>query len=186
MNLKTSPEISKFQSIQYLSCIFMPLLICFFIAVFYRVDETNINILLDFIWPESFTTFKTRLGAYLPPLPDLFVYSLPEGLWVFSLTLIGIRLQFCFMDFKIPFVWIPITDALILELFQWLNWTDGTFDFQDIFISIVFWILALIIGQHAIFKADKKIADQSKLSYATFFFILIIVYMADTNNVYFS
>jgi hypothetical protein len=90
---------------------------------------------------DTFSELRTSVTNTLP-LNEHIIYSLPEGLWVFCITLTS---KFLFLkagsrEFNLLFV--PIIFSIGLELFQLLHLTNGRFDCWDIGISILFWAVA--------------------------------------------
>lgn len=117
------------------------LLVSLFIYIFYRTDKTVITgICISIVSFDNFIEMRNNIRAFLP-LREHMIYSLPEGLWVFSITLTSKHL---FLDIgrKIDLVFIPLVFSIGLELFQLFNFVKGQFDFWDIGISIVFWTIA--------------------------------------------
>lgn len=70
------------------------------------------------------------------------MYSLPEGLWVFCITLTSKLLFIKVGRREVHLVYTPLVFVIILELFQLINLTNGRFDFWDIGVSITFWFIA--------------------------------------------
>ena len=75
-------------------------------------------------------------------LPDLILYALPDGLYVFSFTTILLLLwgnklsnKSCFWMFSIPIM------AIISEFLQYYGWFPGTYDIADLVCYVVGFIL---------------------------------------------
>jgi hypothetical protein len=113
-----------------------------FIYLFYRTEKTVINEI--FIYITSFDRFieLQKVITNLIPLNKHIIYSLPEGLWVFSITLTSKFLFLKIGNHKINLLFVPLIFSIGLELFQLLNLTNGRFDFWDIGVSILFWFVA--------------------------------------------
>jgi hypothetical protein len=77
------------------------------------------------------------------PLDDYLIYSLPEGLWVFCITLTSSFFYLKVRKRKWSLVFVPVLITLIMELFQLFHFTNGRFDLMDIIFSVAFWLLAL-------------------------------------------
>ena len=79
------------------------------------------------------------------PFHDFMIYSLPEGLWVFAATLSSkyFHLRIRSRDFALVFT--PVVFSIGLELFQLLHLTNGRFDWWDIVISLVCWVIAFYL-----------------------------------------
>jgi len=121
----------------------LSLLTSLFIYLFYRTDKTLINqIAIRLFSFGYYTQLKTYIASALS-LNDVVVYSLPEGLWVFCITLTSkpyvIRFRNCQFDCK----FIPLIFSFGLEILQLFHVTNGRFDFMDIGVSFIFWLLAL-------------------------------------------
>ena len=129
----------------------LSLLISLFIYVFYRTERTLVNELI--IRLISVTTYKTlrEAVAHALPLNDVIVYSLPEGLWIFCITLTSkpyfIRLYGWYLDC----VYIPLVFCISLEMLQLVHITNGRFDWMDILVSVLFWLP----GRYG-FNSDEK------------------------------
>ena len=113
-----------------------------FIYLFYRTEKTVINeIFIHIISNQRFVVLR-EVVTHLLPLNKFVVYSLPEGLWVFCITLTSKSLYIQSLDRKINCIFIPLLFCLTLEIFQLVHFTNGRFDFFDIWFSVSFWILA--------------------------------------------
>jgi hypothetical protein len=91
---------------------------------------------------ETYSFLKARVVS-LVPLQDCLIYSFPEGLWVFCITVTS---SFFYLEVgkrKWDLVFVPIGVALGMELFQLLHFANGRFDVMDITVSTGFWLLAL-------------------------------------------
>lgn len=119
------------------------LLFSLFIYLFYRTEKTVVNEI--FIWVFSanryfqWRTFVTHAIS----LPEHVVYSLPEALWVFCITLTSKQLYVKAGSSQIQLIVAPLLFAVGLELFQLFHFTNGRFDFWDIGLSVLFWAIAL-------------------------------------------
>lgn len=113
-----------------------------FIYVFYRTDKTLVNqIIIQLISFKTYQSLKQTITANLP-LNEYLIYSLPEGLWVFCITLTSKEFYFDLFKKHINCVFIPLLFVVSLELFQLFHITNGRFDFFDIGISLFFWFIA--------------------------------------------
>ena len=122
--------------------ILISLSLSLFIYLFYRTEKTVINEI--FIYITSFDRFieLQKVITNLIPLNKHIIYSLPEGLWVFSITITSKFLFLKIGNHKINLLFVPLIFSIGLELFQLLNLTNGRFDFWDIGVSILFWFVA--------------------------------------------
>ena len=122
--------------------IFFALMISLFIYVFYRTDKTLVNqMIIRLISFKTYQSLKQTITASLP-LNGHLIYSLPEGLWVFCITLTSKEFYFDLFKKCINCVFIPLLFVVALELFQLFHITNGRFDFFDIGISLFFWFIA--------------------------------------------
>ncbi len=113
-----------------------------FIYVFYRTERTIVNeLLLNFISINEFREIKTSITQALPINKQL-IFSLPEGLWVFSTTLVSKNIYFKIANLKINCIFFPLLFSIGLEFFQLVKITDGTFDFIDVISASIFWFIA--------------------------------------------
>lgn len=122
---------------RYCTIITIALLSCLFIYIVYRSEKTVINIVLDYISGHRAPAIR-RMVRHHFLLPDWVIYCLPEGLWVFSATLIS-RHLYCFPGrAKFYLSWLPVIYAVLLEFLQLLHIMPGRFDWTDLFISVLF------------------------------------------------
>ncbi len=123
-------------------CIIAALLVSLFIYVFYRTERTVVNeILIRMISLESYAAVKRAVNSFVP-LPALVIYSLPEGLWVFCITLTSKPYYIGRPCRRMDCLVIPLLCCLGLEILQLLHLTNGRFDPADILVSLVWWLVA--------------------------------------------
>lgn len=118
------------------------LLFSLFIYLFYRTEKTVVNEI--FIWlfsPDRYFDVRNYVTSTIS-LPEHVVYSLPEALWVFCITLTSKGLFVKVGTSKLNLTFAPLLFAIGLELFQLLHFTNGRFDFWDIGLSLLFWAMA--------------------------------------------
>lgn len=122
--------------------IILSLLVSLFIYLFYRTEKTVINTLSIHIFSiHNYIALRETITTLLP-LNETVIYSLPEGLWVFCITLTSKSFYIQSFNRKIHCVFIPLIFCIGLELLQLLHLTNGRFDFLDIWISVSFWAIA--------------------------------------------
>jgi hypothetical protein len=113
-----------------------------FTYLFYRTEKTVVNEIAILLFSfHRYAAFRDAVVSFLP-LDGLIVYSLPEGLWVFCITLTSKPYYIQLHKGRIDCVIIPLIYCVGLEVFQLLHLTKGRFDFTDIWISVLFWLLA--------------------------------------------
>ncbi|AWH86435.1 hypothetical protein HYN59_15560 [Flavobacterium album] len=129
---------------KYIPLLAVALLVCLFIYVFYRTEKTLVNqVVIALISRGRYHSLKTAIISALP-LRDCIVYSLPEGLWVFCITLTSGPFYIRLKNYKLRLVFIPILIAVGMELLQLVHFLNGRFDLMDIAFSTGFWLLALL------------------------------------------
>lgn len=120
------------------------LLISLFIYSFYRTEKTVINqLIIRLFTREGYLLAKAKVATFLP-LNNYFIYSLPEGLWIYCITITS---SFFYLDIggrKWRLVIAPILVAVSMEICQWLHLANGRFDIMDILSATFFWLLALL------------------------------------------
>jgi hypothetical protein len=109
--------------------------------LFFRTEKTVITQL--FIYLVSFDEFVEMRRSITSTihLNEFIIYSLPEGLWVFCITLTS---QSYFVKIgrrEISLFFAPLVSSIGLEMFQLLQLTQGQFDLLDIAVSIGFWAI---------------------------------------------
>ena len=111
------------------------------IYVFFRSYNIKMFRWYEFIGLDNFITSIRRITVNHNNLfPSWFLYSLPDGLWIFSYTC----LMFYIWDNKITlknvfWVFIIPISAIISELGQMTKYINGTFDILD----LVFYFLGM-------------------------------------------
>lgn len=133
------------------------LLASLFIYLFYRTEKTVVNQLFISVFScETFVQLRHNI-TNLFPLNQYIIYSLPEGLWVFCITLTSKLLFVKAGHLKINLLFVPLIFSIGLELCQILHVTNGRFDWWDIAFSVLFWA----IGHYLI---EYKSSNQNVLN----------------------
>jgi hypothetical protein len=128
------------------------LLISLFIYLFYRTDKTLINeFTIQLISIETYTGLKAYIVNALP-LNHVVIYSLPEGLWIFCITLTSKPYYINLKRWRIDCVYFPLIFGVSLEVLQLIHVTNGRFDFIDIGVFVVLWLL----GRYGLPHSLKK------------------------------
>ena len=123
--------------------IIISLLISLFIYLFYRTDRTVVNeIIIRIISFDTYVALKESVINFLP-LNKFIIYSLPEGLWIFCITLTSKPYYVKLFGRRINCLFIPLVFCISLEICQLLHFTNGRFDLMDIFISTLFWLVGV-------------------------------------------
>lgn len=138
------------------------LLLSLFIYLFYRTDRTLINSMFNYIFgSENYQSLKTEVRTYLP-LNEFLIFSLPEGLWVFCITITAKDLYVKIAKTEIHVAILPLVFVLGLELLQFLHIANGTFDIVDILTAVLCWMVGFFLiedelpKQYLLKKADKR------------------------------
>lgn len=147
-----------------------PLFLALFIYLFFREKTT---ILWEFIRFFSLEKLFIQVGFAKFFLPEWFIYSLPGALWMFSFTMF---LQAVILFKKSIIIILPLLAALSIEFLQYFSFTDGVFDWQDVFFYILFYAAASIIAS----RVELFTRIQSKATYtAVMLFYSFIVALSD-------
>ena len=134
--------------------VFSSLFISLFIYLFYRTEKTVvIKLFLYTISPQNYFYIKEAVNYYLP-LHSTIIYSLPEGLWVFCITLTSKNFYVPMGKRRIIGIYFPLIFCIGLEIFQLLNITNGRFDLLDIAVSVFFWWLGYFFFSQKIKKEN--------------------------------
>jgi hypothetical protein len=134
--------------------IILSLLVSLFIYLFYRTEKTVINALFIQVFSvHEYAALKAAVTNLLP-LNEAIIYSLPEGLWVFCITLTSKPFYLQFYNRRVHCTVIPLIFCIALEVLQLLHLTNGRFDFLDIWVSISFWMIANYFFDHKIEKQN--------------------------------
>jgi hypothetical protein len=125
--------------------IFGALFISLFIYLFYRTEKTVVNdLLIMLLSRDHYIALKHSIQNQLP-LSEFIVFSLPEGLWVFCITLTSRGFYIKIKELKINCIVFPLLIAIGLEFFQLFGVANGRFDYADIISSVLFWLLGCYI-----------------------------------------
>jgi hypothetical protein len=118
------------------------------------------NSITIFNWLEllSLNNIVSSIREHLSPtrefLPDWFVFSLPDGLWVysFSFTLLLIWGD----NLKVAFTWLllPFLLGSVVEILQYYKYISGTFDYADLILCVI--AIPISILNYKLMKNEKK------------------------------
>ena len=103
----------------------------------------NIPVIDDFVKNLRITTF-----TYKEYIPDWFLYSLPDGLWMFSYSCIILIIWKREIN-KYSLIWLLILPILsiMIEFLQYYDYFDGTFDILDIVFFIFGSLFPILINK---------------------------------------
>lgn len=126
--------------------VLIPVTIGITIYLFFRT-----NTLLVFKWANFFGLLEIIgvIRSYTLQLvniiPDFILYSLPDGIWVYSATIMFLILWHkCTNNwYKISWILLPLLCSMIAEILQYFSIIEGTFCIVDICFNIAFFFLSL-------------------------------------------
>ena len=123
----------------------LALLSSLFVYLFYRTEQTVVNwVVIQFMGWDTFQEIRSGVNAKIG-LTGFQVYSLPEALWVLSLTLLSKRYKVRFAAQEISLVFLPIILVLGFEFFQWMHWSNGSADLNDLWGALLCWALGMAV-----------------------------------------
>jgi hypothetical protein len=125
------------------------LLISLLIYLFYRTDQTLVNMVLAQLIPaDSYSEAKATISSRLP-LNSILIYSVPGGLWVLATTLLTKEYHLKFFRYKVKVELLPLAFALGLEVLQYFNIVFGRFDWLDVAAYLVaFWMARWVLTKN--------------------------------------
>jgi hypothetical protein len=158
----------------------IPLIVACLLYLFFRPIGTVVFKIAELFWLKDIL-ISLRSSLNLSLIPSWIVYSLPGGLWLLAFqNTISLLKQFSFRRLIIP-VLSALSIGIGLELLQFLNVTDGRFDWVD----IIFYILATITTLFTVVLINNKFEFYTeektsiKMSGFIYLFFIVIIYLAD-------
>lgn len=128
--------------------VILPLLLSIGIYTFFRSDSYAISMFVHFLVDAHIIEeLGTEINEYMS-IPPVLVGSLPSAFWVFSTTLISTHVNVVGRLKRRALALLPFLFAFGMEIFQYVGFTDGTFDFYDIHFSILGLLAGLGIGTY--------------------------------------
>ncbi len=123
----------------------LALLLSLFVYLFYRTEQTVVNwMAIQIVGWEPFHQIRTWVNDRVI-LSGFQMYSLPEALWILSITLLSKRYVIRFNEKEVPLWFLPIMMAFGFEFFQWMQWSPGHADFNDLWGAMLFWALGMLV-----------------------------------------
>ena len=121
----------------------MPIFLGGFIYVLFRAETIRFFKWIDVFKIDLYIQSCREAVTGLKEIaPNWFIYSLPDGIWVYSLSSALLLLW----DGKLTgWLFIPFLGGVMLEFFQAWNLLTGTFDIVDVFFTISALILSISI-----------------------------------------
>lgn len=152
------------------------LLLCLFVYLFFRTERTVITqLFISLVSYEDFLEMREHVNSVIT-LPEFIIFSLPEGLWVFCISLTSRSLYIKTGSREIRLVLVPLVVAIGMELSQLVHLTRGRFDVMDIAVSILFWAFATYGLKSTLAKQNlfSPVTKRSLICIASY----LIVYLA--------
>lgn len=123
----------------------LSLLSSLFVYLFYRTEQTLVNwVFIQILGGEPFHHARLWVNARVV-LSGFQMYSLPEALWILSITLLSKRFVIKFGRISLQLWFLPLLVAFGFEFFQWMHWSRGIADINDLWGALLFWIVGLIV-----------------------------------------
>ncbi|MCK5215926.1 MAG: hypothetical protein KAR05_11320 [Candidatus Omnitrophica bacterium] len=141
---------NKKKLIQILIHVLVPIFIGSLIYLMFRNSSLLVFNWIDFCGAKPFI-FAARNNVLIlrKYIPDFFLYSLPDGIWVYSCTFALLIIWKNCLNNLYGFFWIfiPLLCSLGAEFLQLFGMVEGTFCLFDITAYISFFCLALYFNK---------------------------------------
>ncbi len=123
----------------------LALLLSLFVYLFFRTEQTVVNYLFIKIWGgQPFYQSRAWVTSHVN-LSNFQTYSLPEALWILAITLLSKRYMIQFGKIQISLWYLPLLLAFGFEFFQWMHWSNGSADLNDLWGAGLFWALGMTV-----------------------------------------
>lgn len=154
----------------------IPLLISLFIYLFYRTEKTVVTeLFIGAISVEIYAGLKNLVVSAFP-LNEQIIYSVPEGLWVFCITLTSKNFFLTVGKRQINCVFAPLVVSIGLEICQLFHLANGRFDYWDMSSILLFWFIAVCVDKCQSVK--QNILQPVNVNSFVCFLSYAIVYLA--------
>lgn len=100
-------------------------------------------------------SLRAHLIGFKAFLPQWIYYSIPDGLWIYSLTSALIIYWHDNLKFGRYWLIIPFVLGICVEILQGFKLFPGTFDWIDLIISIISFSASIIITNKHLSKYEK-------------------------------
>ena len=139
--------------------VFVPVLFGALIYILFRKESLTV-----FIWIGNISLLdevmfiRSLLSDTKKNIPNLILYSLPDGIWVYSATYLLIEIWKNNLKNIYAWFWIsiPLICSVVIELLQLFQVVEGSYCLYDMTFYFSFFILSLLTinyrGLHAIKK----------------------------------
>jgi len=134
------------------------------IYLLFRTSSLKVFSWLEFIGVNKFITkFRNWIDIFSYKLPEWFLFSFPDSLWVFSYVCVMLGIWKGIVSPSNLF-WVSIVPfiAVCSELGQLTGFTKGTFDFLDIIFYIIGSLLPLLLFKQSITYHLKFLQHENK------------------------
>lgn len=128
----------------FLIHVLIPIIVGGCIYLFFRSDSLIMFKWLKFLGLSNIISIAREWVANFN-LFDWVLYSLPDGLWVYSFTSCLIILWNENKGYQFLFLFIPVLLGPGVEILQFFKLFKGTFDMIDLTVTTVAFILSLLI-----------------------------------------
>lgn len=139
---------------------FFPMVLATLIYLMYREVNLVVFKVIDF-FGLSAGIEVIRAPSWSHP-PEFVIFSLPGALWLYAFSGFMMLLWRDLGSVRTRRCWalVPLIVAILSESFQWLGYTDGTFDWEDAAAyALAFLCAYLQMGQ---FRLSEKISQSSE------------------------
>ena len=126
--------------------VIIPIFIGSFIYLIFRSETLIMFDWLHTLGVSDLVIKLRKLSLFNAQIPLWIKYSLPDGLWVYSLTSLMIIIWKDVRS-KSKYYWITssIIIAIIIEIGQYFKFIPGTYDSIDIFLCLIAFSLSFLI-----------------------------------------
>ena len=126
--------------------VIIPILIGSFIYLIYRSETLIMFDWFNALGVSDLISTIRKFPLFDAQIPLWIKYSLPDGLWVYSLTSLMIII-WKDVNSKSKYYWITssIIIAIIIEIGQYFKFIPGTYDSIDIFLCLIAFSLSFLI-----------------------------------------
>ena len=132
--------------------IWLALLISLYIYLFYRTENTVVNLVFVKLFSlEVYHRIRFFVDSNIR-LNNVIIYSIPHALWTFVITMSSYSYQVKVANFIVKLKYVPLFLILFFEGFQYLGILHGTFDWNDVILSVLFWGIAIAFN----YKIEKR------------------------------
>ncbi|MFW6016946.1 MAG: hypothetical protein ACOCRK_10955 [bacterium] len=129
----------------FLNC-FLPIIIGALIYILFRTTTLLVFSWLKYLNLMNYITSIRLLFADINNVPKWIIFSLPHALWAYSFMFTFLYIWIDKIS-KFKYFWFLLVIIMTLggEIGQLLNFVPGTFDFYDLFLSLIACISPFII-----------------------------------------